>query len=88
MSSRNLHRRLAAEGQSCRALRDACLHRLACGHLADRRLQLAEIAQLLGYPEQSAFTRVFRRWSGQSPRRYRSILAAATAPARMHRPRR
>lgn len=87
MSSRSLHRRLAAEGQSFRELRDECLHQLACDHLADRRLQLAEIAQLLGYSEQSAFTRAFRRWSGQSPRRYRSTLASAAAPARVHRPR-
>lgn len=84
MSSRSLHRRLAAEGQSFRALRDECLHQLACDHLADRRLQLGEISQLLGYSEQSAFTRAFRRWSGQSPRGYRSTLAAAANEAHGH----
>lgn len=74
LSLRTLHRHLAAEGQSFRALRDECLYQLACDHLADQRLQLGEIAQLLGYSEQSAFTRAFRRWSGQSPRRFRRAL--------------
>ncbi|WP_052367571.1 AraC family transcriptional regulator [Algiphilus aromaticivorans] len=74
LSLRSLHRHLAAEGQSFRALRDECLYQLACDHLADQRLQLGEIAQLLSYSEQSAFTRAFRRWSGQSPRRFRQAL--------------
>lgn len=76
MSTRNLHRRLATEGASFRTLRDECLYQLARDHLADRRLQLGEIAQLLGYSEQSAFTRAFRRWSGQSPLRFRRSLSA------------
>lgn len=74
MSPRSLHRRLGAEGYSFRALRDECLYQLACDYLSDRRLQLGEIAQLLGYSEQSAFTRAFRRWSGCTPRRYRADI--------------
>lgn len=74
LSTRSLHRRLAAEGLRFRVLRDECLYQLARDHLADRRLQLGEIAHLLGYSEQSAFTRAFRRWSGCSPLRYRAGL--------------
>ncbi|WP_420426421.1 AraC family transcriptional regulator ligand-binding domain-containing protein [Algiphilus sp.] len=78
LSPRSLHRQLAREGLRFGALRDECLHQLACDYLADWRLQLSEIAQLLGYSEQSAFTRAFRRWSGCSPHQYRKQLRADT----------
>jgi len=29
---------------------------------------------LLGYAEQNAFTTAFRRWTGQSPGRYRAAM--------------
>lgn len=74
LSTRSLHRQLAREGLQFRALRDECLYQLACDYLADWRIQLSEIAQLLGYSEQSAFTRAFRRWSGTSPHSYRQAL--------------
>ncbi|AIY41750.1 Transcriptional regulator [Collimonas arenae] len=71
VSARTLHRRLEASGINFRELRESIRHRLAEHYLADPRLQLAEIAQLLGYSEQSAFTRAFRRWSGCTPYGYR-----------------
>jgi AraC-like DNA-binding protein len=74
VSPRTLHRRLEAGGVNFRELRENIRHRLAQHYLADPRLQLAEIAQLLGYSEQSAFTRAFRRWCGQTPHRYRRQL--------------
>ena len=44
--------------------------------LAERLLRgsdypLAEVAFLTGFSEQSAFTRAFRRWAGQTPRSFR-----------------
>lgn len=74
ISARTLHRRLAADGINFRELRESIRQRQAEDYLADPRLQLAEIAQLLGYSEQSAFTRAFRRWSGQAPYAYRMRL--------------
>ncbi|WP_211441190.1 AraC family transcriptional regulator [Collimonas humicola] len=74
VSARTLHRRLAAAGINFRELRESIRQRLAEDYLADPRLQLGEIAQLLGYSEQSAFTRAFRRWSGQAPYAYRLSL--------------
>lgn len=71
LSPRTLHRRLEQSGQSFRRLLEDTRIRLAQEYLSDPRLQLAEIAQLLGYSEQSAFTRAFTRSLGQSPSQFR-----------------
>ncbi|QDZ26781.1 AraC family transcriptional regulator [Noviherbaspirillum sp. UKPF54] len=76
MSARTLRRRLEERGHRFRTLRDDTLRRLAETYLADPRLTLADIAQLLGFSEQSAFGRSFLRWAGSSPGRYRRRLAS------------
>ena len=43
-------------------------------YLGDPQLAVYEVAYLLGYSEPSAFHRAFRRWTGQTPREYRSEL--------------
>ena len=68
---RQLIQDLANEGKLFRDVRDEALHRMAERYLRDPHLSLAEVAQRLGYSEQSAFTRSFRRWSGVSPRVWR-----------------
>lgn len=70
---RTLHRRLEQRGRNFRSLREDTRRRLAEDYLRDPRLRLAEIAQLLGYSEQSAFSRSFRRWTGETPRRWREL---------------
>ena len=70
-SSRTLQRRLAEQGVGFQALLDDTRRHLAEAHLRDSRLDLAEIALLLGYSEQSAFTRAFRSWTGQAPAQWR-----------------
>lgn len=72
ITSRTLHRRLSAEGAVFRELLQQIRHQLAKDYLQDPRLQLVEIAQLLGYSEQSAFSRAFKTWQGQSPKQYRT----------------
>ena len=37
-------------------------------HVQEGRCPFRDIALLLGYSEQSAFTRAFKRWTGLSPR--------------------
>jgi len=71
IGERTLARRLAGEGASFRQIVDEVRRDLAKGYLADPELSLAQIAYLLGYAEQSAFTNAFRRWTGRPPRRFR-----------------
>lgn len=71
LSPRVFYRRLAERGQQFRQLRDQALRELAELHLADARLTLADVSELLGYTEQSAFSRAFKRWSGHSPMSWR-----------------
>lgn len=71
LSTRSLQRRLADEGTTWQALLEATRQRLACQHLADVRFSVTEVAFLLGFSDASAFTRAFRRWTGQSPSAWR-----------------
>jgi AraC-like DNA-binding protein len=67
-----LRARLAVRGLSYRGLVDEMRHGLALKYLDDPRLSLVDIAYLLGYSEQSAFQRAFKRRSGQTPGTYRN----------------
>ncbi|WP_159087122.1 AraC family transcriptional regulator [Xanthomonas hortorum] len=64
---RVLQRRLAESGTSFEAILDDVRRELAW-HLSERNLQVAQIATLLGYSEQSNYARACRRWYGESPR--------------------
>lgn len=67
MAPRTLQRRLARHGLSWQQWLDHAREQLARQYLADPALSLNEIALLLGFSEQSAFTRSFSRWTGQTP---------------------
>lgn len=71
VSPRSLQRRLAAQGTSYQVLLDETRQALAREYLADSRLSLTDVAALLGFSEQSAFTRAFRQWTGETPGRWR-----------------
>ena len=84
MSERTFARRLQAEDTSFRQLVDDVRREMARSYLSDPELSLAQVAYLIGYGDQSAFSNSFRRWTGQSPRRFRSqrwAAAGATPPA-------
>lgn len=72
LSPSAIRRALADEGLGFREAIDTIRFELARHYLAQRHLPLSEIALLLGYSELSAFSRAFTRWSGTSPRGYRS----------------
>lgn len=71
MSGRTLQRRLAAKGLAFQKLIDDARRELAVRLLRGTAYSLTEIAFLTGFSEQSAFTRAFKRWAGQTPRSFR-----------------
>jgi AraC-like DNA-binding protein len=77
VSQRSLQDRLRREGTSYQAVLDSVRKQLATAHLLEGELSLAEIAFLLGYADQSAFTHAFRKWTGTSPTRYRECARPA-----------
>jgi len=71
MSARSLHRRLAEDGLSFQVLTEETRKDLAIALLKQDQYSLAEVAFLTGFSEQSAFTRAFKRWLGETPAAYR-----------------
>ncbi|MGH8493817.1 MAG: AraC family transcriptional regulator [Moraxellaceae bacterium] len=71
MSPRTLQRRLAEKELNFQQLLDRTRAELARGYILQGHLMLSEIALLLGYSEQSAFNRAYKRWTGQTPRALR-----------------
>ena len=71
LSARSFHRRLSEHGASFQTLTQDTRRELAQGMLCDSQYSLSEIAFLTGFSEQSAFTRAFKRWTGQTPAHYR-----------------
>ena len=66
-SRRTLSRSLAAEGATFTNILDAVRSRLAKEYVEEGTMSAAQIAYLLGYNEQSSFTRAFQRWTGTTP---------------------
>ena len=75
MSSRTLSRKLGEEGTSFAEILDQLRAALAKHYLDDDALPVSEIAWLLGYREVSSLTHAFKRWTGTSPRQFRSLEA-------------
>ncbi|MCH2555783.1 MAG: AraC family transcriptional regulator [Alcanivorax sp.] len=71
MSGRHLIRRLADEGTSFKLLRDTLLRERAEQALRDGR-RVADLAAELGFSDESAFTKAFKRWTGETPARFRA----------------
>jgi AraC-like DNA-binding protein len=67
MHRRTLNRRLKRSGLGFRSMTNEVRFEIARQLLEDTQVSLTEIAAVLGYSEASAFTRAFRRWSGQTP---------------------
>ena len=72
MHRRTLHRYLQIEGRTFRQVADAVRFEIACEMLANTDTALSQVAATLNYSELSAFTRAFRRWSGQPPSTWRA----------------
>jgi AraC-like DNA-binding protein len=77
MSSRTLHRRLETRDLVFKLLLQKTRQQIAQQYLKERRLTLSEIALLLGYSEQSAFSRAFKQWLGITPLRFQKSLTVS-----------
>ncbi|MEL6287750.1 MAG: AraC family transcriptional regulator [Pseudomonadota bacterium] len=73
-SGRSLQRRLKAEGTSFQTVLEKTRRLLARHYLRTRQYTLAEVTFLLGFSEQSAFTRACRRWFDATPHEVRRRL--------------
>jgi len=77
-------RRLAEQGLSFKALREAHRHDLACRALLgpQRIADIADIAAEPGLADEGAFVRALRRWRGAIPARWRADAKAGTPTPR------
>ena len=69
MSGRHLNRKLAAEAISFKGLREALLHDMAAQALRGGQ-GVAAVSEKLGFSDENAFSRAFRRWSGRTPAQF------------------
>ncbi len=76
MSRRTLIRKLVAEGLTYQALLDEAKGEMACWYLRSTELPLSEIADQLGFLDNSNFSRSFRRWRSTTPLDYRKSKGA------------
>jgi AraC-like DNA-binding protein len=74
MSTRTLQRRLAAGGESFQALCDDVRKQAALRLLEDPSINLHEVGFLVGYSDNAAFYRAFKRWTGHTPAEQRRTL--------------
>ncbi len=73
MAAWTLRRRLQAENTSYRDVLDQMRHQLSLSQLSDSRHSLGEVAFSLGFSSSGAFQRAFKRWTGETPGRYREL---------------
>lgn len=72
LSSRTLQRRLMQQQLSFQQLLDEVRQQL-CHQYLNQHVPLSDVAQLLGYSDQSAFTRAYKRWTGSTPLQQRRL---------------
>lgn len=74
VSTRKLQRQLRDNGTSFIALLNETRMEIAQQYVKDKEMDLTEIAFLLGFSEQSTFSRSFKRWTGVSPTKFRKAV--------------
>jgi AraC-like DNA-binding protein len=70
-----LYRRLKVEGVTFAQVLDELRHTLALDYLGAGKVSVNETAYLLGFSDAAAFSRAFKRWTGESPGRARRSKA-------------
>jgi len=73
---RTLHRMLKAEGTSFTAILEKVRKSIAINRLRHSDVSIIQLANYLGYADNSAFTRSFKRWTGKTPQQWKKDLGA------------
>lgn len=73
LSLRSLQRKLKEHNVNYKSLLNETRKDLAMKFIRDNQMSISEIAYLLGFSEQSNFSRAFKRWTGYSPNTYRRV---------------
>lgn len=77
LSARTLQRRLSDLNTSFQSVLDDVRFDLSRAYLRDVRIDITQVAYLLGYSELRAFDRAFKRWAHVSPREWREQRPSA-----------
>lgn len=72
LTPRTLQRKLQELGTSHNELLDQMRRQLAMRYLREPEMAICEVAYLLGFSESSSFHRAFKRWTGVTPKEFRS----------------
>lgn len=79
LSERSMQRRLQEHQTSFRVILDNVREMVAKQYIKNPVNRMSDIAFLLGFSEQSAFSRAFKKWTGKSPLEYRKTVTAGTS---------
>jgi len=71
LTARVLQNRLKESGTTFKEVVDEVRKQLSISYLSEEGVPLIDVAFLLGFSEQSSFSRAFKRWMGKSPMEYR-----------------
>ena len=71
---RTLHRRLKLGGTSFKEILENTRKQIAGKRLRNSDTSIIQLAHYLGYSDNSAFTRSFKRWYGSTPQQWRDRL--------------
>jgi AraC-like DNA-binding protein len=74
VSRQTLFRKLKAEGVTFQQVLDELRHKLALEYLRNQKTS-TEVAYLLGFSDQAAFSRAFKRWTGLRPSKVTKMKA-------------
>ena len=74
LTARVLQNRLKESGTTFKEVVDEVRKQLSLSYLSEEDVPLIDVAFLLGFSEQSSFSRAFKRWMGKSPMEYRKML--------------
>ncbi|WP_064442200.1 AraC family transcriptional regulator [Hoyosella altamirensis] len=85
IDERTLRRKLADDGTSYRELADEVHSTMARELLIGCQLTIEEVATRLGYNDAAAFSRAFKRWTGQRPGSLRDADRLSALPSSPYR---